>query len=225
MSKRNRLFVNTGLSLVAAIGLAGTAAAQEADAAAEAAAETTAEAAAPAAEEAVSTTLADALRASPQHRTLANGMETAALIERLAGPGPFTVFAPTDAAFSQAMQPGDIEALMAEAARPMLEKMMGYYIVPGTYDIVTLMERAEANGGSMTLATVAGTPLTLAIEGTGDQRAVKLTGDIGVAYVSDFDLEQANGMMHVINGVVVPSFDAPQSAAPAEATEEGAGAD
>ena len=201
------------LALTASAAIAQDAPA-EADAQAEAATDTEAEVAAETEAE-PTTNIAQALRASTEHTTLVSAMEQAGLAAELAGTRTFTVFAPTDSAFAQMMRPEDLDSLMQEESRPFLRQMMSYFIVPGAYDIETLVERAEAAGGQFTLPTLEGSVITVQLEGAEGQRAVRLTGESGAAYISEYDLAQSNGMVHVINGLLVPEFEEPEAAADA----------
>jgi len=154
---------------------------------------------------------------SPIHTTLVAAIRQAELAETLSAPGPFTVFAPTDEAF--AMIPAEtVAALMQDAARPQLRQILSYHVLPGVHDAASLMSEIEAAGGELTLTTVEGSPLKASVV----NGAVALSDEIGsIAYVTQTDIRQSNGVVHVINGVLVPNPDIPQPAEPADAATGG----
>lgn len=137
---------------------------------------------------------------SPIHTTLVAAVAQAELVETLSGPGPFTVFAPTDEAFGL-LPAGTVEALMQDAARAQLAQILTYHVVSGAVDAETLIGMIEEAGGELTLTTVEGSPLVATL----DNGAVSLRDEIGgVSYVTQTDVPQSNGIIHVINGVLVP---------------------
>jgi uncharacterized surface protein with fasciclin (FAS1) repeats len=137
---------------------------------------------------------------SPIHTTLVAAVEQAGLAETLSSPGPFTVFAPTDEAFGM-LPAGVMNQLMQDAAQAQLAQILSYHVLPGAVDAETLVQRIEAAGGELTLTTVEGSPLRATIV----NGAVALHDEIGgVSYVTQTDVPQSNGIIHVINGVLVP---------------------
>lgn len=219
MLNRKTLFMKAGF--VAGAALTSQAAyADHHEEAAEAAVEQM-EAETEAAEAAVeAATIVETASASADHTMLVEALQLAGLAETLSGDGPFTVFAPTDDAFGLVPEE-TLDALMQEAAREQLRLLLAYHVVPGSYDAETLVSRIEAAGGELTLQTVANQPIT--VELINDAIVI---GDAsgGQAYVTTEDLEQSNGMIHVVNGIIVPDFTA-QSAAPAEGATEGSDAE
>lgn len=210
---RKSLYLKT---VFVAGALAATSAAhgQESEATAEPAIET--EVAAEA-EAAAASNIVEAAMASADHATLVSALQQAELVETLSGPGPFTVFAPTDDAF--ALVPAEtLDALMQDAAKAQLATLLGFHVVPGSYTAETLVSRIEAAGGQLSLQTVAGQPITVELINDaiviGDARG-------GKAYVTTEDLEQSNGVIHVVNSIIIPDFAAQQSAAPAETDASG----
>jgi uncharacterized surface protein with fasciclin (FAS1) repeats len=120
--------------------------------------------------------------------TLLAAVEAAGLVEVLEGEGPFTVFAPTDAAFA-ALPAGTVEALLAD--KPTLTAILTYHVVPGRITSADLIQ----SGGAQP-ATVQGQALTIRVEGG----AVRVDG----ARVTTADIEASNGVIHVIDAVVLP---------------------
>ena len=146
---------------------------------------------------------------SPIHTTLVAAVAQAGLVDTLASPGPFTVFAPTNEAFGLL---GDetITALMQDAAQAQLAQILTYHVVAGAVDAATLIGMIEEAGGEVTLTTVEGSPLVASL----DNGAVALRDELGgVSYVTQTDVPQSNGVIHVINGVLVPQ---PEAAAGAD---------
>ena len=151
-------------------------------------------------------TIVENASASADHTTLVAAVAQAQLVDTLSGDGPFTVFAPTNAAFER-LPAGTVDALMQEQARAQLAQILTYHVVPGAVDAETLMAMIEEAGGELTLTTVEGSPLVASL----DNGAVALRDEIGsVVFVTQPDVVQSNGIVHVVNGVLVPE---PESAA------------
>lgn len=138
--------------------------------------------------------------AAPTLTTLVTAVKTADLVATLSGPGPFTVFAPTNDAFSR-LAPGTVDTLMKPANKPALVKLLTYHVVPGTITIDQL--KALAASPTPTLKTVEGDTLTVSASGG----AIQLT-DVGgnKSYIEIGDVRQSNGIVHVVNGVLVPKL-------------------
>lgn len=148
-------------------------------------------------------TIVDNASAAPNLTTLVTAVKAAGLVETLSGPGPFTVFAPTNDAFSR-LAPGTVDTLLKPENKATLTKILTYHVVPGAISGMQLLDMIKAGGGKATLTTVAGAPLTAELEGS----AVKLTDANGnPAYVSVADVRQSNGVVHVINGVLLPKLN------------------
>lgn len=140
--------------------------------------------------------------AAPNLSTLVAAIKAAGLEATLSGPGPYTLFAPTNEAFSR-LAPGTVEKLMEPANKPSLIKILNYHVVPGALTLEDLRARITAGGGTTTLTTVEGDPLTIAAEGN----AVSIADATGnKAYIQKPDVRQSNGIIHVVNGVVVPKL-------------------
>lgn len=139
--------------------------------------------------------IAENMAASSDLSTLNAAVESAGLAETLAGIGPYTLFAPTDAAF----EGGDIDGLI-ESGGPELVSLISNHLVPGVVTAEDLMNAVEAGDGSTELATMTGATLTVTADG--DDLVIS-SGDTE-ARVTRADLGQANGMVHVVDGVLTP---------------------
>ncbi|WP_315761844.1 fasciclin domain-containing protein [Sphingomonas sp. Y38-1Y] len=147
-------------------------------------------------------TIADAAMNNAKLTTLASAVKAADLGTTLSGPGPFTVFAPENEAFSR-LAPGTLDTLLKPENKPTLTKVLTYHVVPGKVTLEQLREQIKAGGGKATLTTVEGSPLTVAEEGA----AIALTDVSGnKSYVAQPDVAASNGVVHVVNGVVVPKL-------------------
>lgn len=146
---------------------------------------------------------------SPIHTTLVSAVQAAQLVETLSGPGPFTVLAPTDETF--ALLPAEtLTQLMSEAGRPQLRQILTYHVIPGALDAETLMGQIEQAGGELVVETVEGSPLTLTVVND----AVAVTDEQGaIGYVTQADVPQSNGYIHVINNVLIPNPPSPEELA------------
>lgn len=139
---------------------------------------------------------------SPIHTTLVQAVVAADLADTLSGDGPFTVFAPDNQAFA-AVPAATRNALMAPANKAMLQSVLTYHVVPGRVTAADLMDMIAAGNGRAMVTTVNGQQLTATMEG----QYVKLMGKGGsTAYVSQADVMQSNGIIHVVNGVLTPSM-------------------
>lgn len=140
--------------------------------------------------------------AAPNLSTLVAAVKAAGLATTLSGPGPFTVFAPTNDAFTR-LAPGTVDRLLKPENKATLAKVLTYHVVPGTITFADLKERAKASGGKVVLTTVEGEPLTLDVSET----AVQLTDVNGnKSFIETPDVKQSNGVVHVVNGVVLPKL-------------------
>ncbi len=147
------------------------------------------------------TIVANASKAS-NLTTLVKAVQAADLTATLSGPGPFTVFAPTDEAFGR-LAPGTLDQLLKPEQKASLTKLLTYHVVAGKLDAAALKSQIEAGGGTATLTTVEGQPLKATLE----NGALVLT-DVGggKSYVTQYDVEQSNGVVHVVNGVLAPKL-------------------
>ena len=139
---------------------------------------------------------------SPIHHTLVAAVQAAGLVDTLNGAGPFTVFAPTDAAF-QALPAGTVETLTQPANRATLTKVLTYHVVPGRITGQQLMAQIRAGHGTATLTTVEGEPLTFTMRG----RTIHIAGMGGsMATITQANVMQSNGVIHVVDGVLTPTM-------------------
>jgi uncharacterized surface protein with fasciclin (FAS1) repeats len=149
-----------------------------------------------------SKTIVDNAVNSPDHTTLVAAVKAAGLVDTLQGPGPFTVFAPVDSAFA-ALPPGTVDQLMKPESRTMLTSVLTYHVVPGELDSAALRQRVDAGGGMAKLETVNGETLTVKANGPTNLVIEDEKGD--VATISTYDVYQSNGVIHVIDEVLLPS--------------------
>ncbi|MBK8293131.1 MAG: fasciclin domain-containing protein [Flammeovirgaceae bacterium] len=137
---------------------------------------------------------------SKDHSTLVAAVKAADLVTTLKGKGPFTVFAPTNAAFDK-LPAGTVETLLKPENKAQLAKILTYHVVSGNLDAAAVVAAIKAGNGKAVLTTVSGGKLTGSIEGD----KVKLTDESGnSAYVVVADLKGSNGVVHVIDSVVLP---------------------
>ena len=137
---------------------------------------------------------------SKDHTTLVAAVKAAGLVETLKGPGPFTVFAPTNAAFA-ALPAGTVDGLLKPESKPALTKVLTYHVVSGTMDAATIGKAIMAGGGKATMKTVSGGTLTATSAG-GKVMVMDESG--GTANVTIADVMQSNGVIHVVDKVLLP---------------------
>lgn len=148
-----------------------------------------------------SRTIVDNAVHSKDHETLVAAVKAAGLADTLASPGPFTVFAPTDAAFG--MLPKDtVPTLLKPENRPQLTKVLTYHVVPGTLDRAALWSRVRAGDGKAALKTAAGETLTVMANGPTNLVVADARGT--VASIATYDVRQSNGVIHVVDHVLLP---------------------
>ena len=153
-----------------------------------------------AAEPAVAKDIVDTAIGSADHTTLVSAVQAAGLVDTLKGAGPFTVFAPTNAAFS-ALPAGTVDTLLKPESKGDLTAVLTYHVVAGNVDAATLASQIEAGGGTATLKTVQGGELKASLADGG----VTLTDAKGnVAKVTTADLKASNGVIHVVDKVLMP---------------------
>ncbi len=138
---------------------------------------------------------------SADHTTLVAAVKAAGLVETLSGTGPFTVFAPTNAAFAK-LPAGTVDTLLLPENKPMLTKVLTYHVVAGKVTAAQLMAMIKQGKGSAKLTTVAGGALTASMMG----KTVMLTDEKGgMAHVTQADVMQKNGVIHVTDAVSLPN--------------------
>ena len=138
---------------------------------------------------------------SKDHTTLVAAVKAAGLVDTLSGPGPFTVFAPTNAAFAK-LPAGTVDNLLKPENKATLVKVLTYHVVPGRMTAVNLMKAVKDGEGEAHLKTVAGEDLTIKQPGPGKLTITDSKGD--VAMVTIADVLQSNGVIHVIDTVLLP---------------------
>jgi len=139
--------------------------------------------------------------ASADHTTLVAAVKAAGLVTTLKGAGPFTVFAPTNAAFN-ALPAGTVPSLLKPENKATLTKVLTYHVVPGRWDVAALQQAITAGGGKATLTTVEGGKLTATMNGPHNIDITDAKGD--VAQISTYDVYQSNGVIQVIDKVLLP---------------------
>jgi uncharacterized surface protein with fasciclin (FAS1) repeats len=137
---------------------------------------------------------------SKDHTTLVAAVKAAGLVSTLEGPGPFTVFAPTNEAFAK-LPPGTVGTLVKPENKAELTKILTYHVVAGNDTTTDLLNMISAGGGKATLKTVEGEPITLTISG-GKIMVTDAKG--GTADVTIGDVRQSNGEIFVIDAVLMP---------------------
>jgi uncharacterized surface protein with fasciclin (FAS1) repeats len=137
---------------------------------------------------------------SADHTTLVAAVQAAGLVETLQSPGPFTVFAPVNSAFER-LPDGTVDTLLQPENKDALVKVLTSHVVAGKLSASDLMRRARANGGRYNMETVSGAPLTAVLRGNNvyifDQAG-------GAGRVTIADVNQSNGVIHVVNQVLLP---------------------
>ncbi len=137
---------------------------------------------------------------SQDHTTLVAAVKAAGLVDTLSGPGPFTVFAPTDAAFAK-LPAGTVDTLVRPENKAMLTSILTYHVVPGRLSAADIAAQAARNGGTLNLKTVAGGSIALSRAGNG-WRITDAKG--GTSMITIADVNQSNGVIHVIDTVLMP---------------------
>lgn len=135
-----------------------------------------------------------------QFSTLVLAIKTAQLVSTLQGDGPFTVFAPTNAAFAK-IDKKTIETLLSPDGRDQLTKILTYHVIAGEFNAKDVINAINASGGSFTIETVSGDKLVATLNGG----TVILTDENKrTAAVTQTDIDATNGVIHVIDTVVLP---------------------
>jgi uncharacterized surface protein with fasciclin (FAS1) repeats len=138
---------------------------------------------------------------SADHKTLVAAVKAAGLVDTLKGKGPYTVFAPTDSAFAR-LPAGTVDSLLKPDNKAMLTKVLTYHVVPGRYDFAALQREIVKQGGKAKLATASGGSLSFTMNGS---RNIQVMDEAGhSANISTYDVAQANGVINVIDTVLMP---------------------
>lgn len=138
---------------------------------------------------------------SADHTTLVAAVKAAGLVDTLNSKGPFTVFAPTNAAFAQ-LPAGTVDMLLKPENKAMLTKVLTYHVVAGTYDSKALAKLIKKGNEQARLKTVSGGTLTATMDGS---NIVLRDEKGGTATVTVANVYQSNGVIHVVNAVLMPN--------------------
>ncbi|WP_373489809.1 fasciclin domain-containing protein [Parasphingorhabdus sp.] len=138
---------------------------------------------------------------SADHTTLVAAVQAAGLVETLSSPGPFTVFAPTNAAFD-ALPEGTVATLLQPENKATLTRILTYHVVAGRMTAADLAAKTRMTGGQAELTTVAGAKLTVSQSPSGGWMLTDTKG--GTANITIADVMQSNGVIHEIDAVVMP---------------------
>jgi uncharacterized surface protein with fasciclin (FAS1) repeats len=138
---------------------------------------------------------------SKDHTTLVAAVKAAGLVETLQGPGPFTVFAPTNAAFGK-LPAGTVDNLVKPENKKTLTTILTYHVVPGRMTAVNLMKTVKEGEGEAKLKTVAGEWIWIKQAGPGKLSVTDAKGNVSMVTIAD--VLQSNGVIHVIDTVLLP---------------------
>ena len=138
---------------------------------------------------------------SKDHTTLVAAVKAAGLVETLQGPGPFTVFAPTNRAFEK-LPAGTVDALLKPAMKDKLVAVLTYHVLPGRYSIKDLWDASIKAKGKVTMKTVEGEDLTFEFKG---QQLTIWDAKGNASRVTTQNVFQSNGVIHVVDSVLLPS--------------------
>lgn len=139
---------------------------------------------------------------SADHTTLVAAVKAAGLVDVLMSKGPFTVFAPVNEAFAR-LPAGTVDTLLQPENKDALKKVLTYHVVPGRIDSLELKRRIKQGMGKATLRTVSGGTLLATMNG---QTNIVIQDEKGgVASISTYDVYQSNGVIHVVNRVLMPN--------------------
>jgi len=138
---------------------------------------------------------------SKDHTTLVAAVKAAGLVPTLQSAGPFTVFAPTNEAFDK-LPKGTVETLVKPENKATLTKILTYHVVAGKISAADLMAKIKAGGGKAELSTVSGGTLTAMSQG---KKIYLVDEKGGKSWVTIADVNQSNGVIHVVNTVLMPN--------------------
>jgi len=145
-------------------------------------------------------TLVDVAVGSADHTTLVAAVKAAGLVETLQSAGPFTVFAPVNAAFAK-LPAGTVDYLLKAENKATLTKVLTYHVIAGTFDAATVVKAITDAKGSLALKTVSGGTITASLK---NGKVILTDEKGGTATVVATDLKAGNGIIHVIDSVVLP---------------------
>lgn len=137
---------------------------------------------------------------SKDHTTLVSAVKAAGLVDTLKGKGPFTVFAPTNDAFAQ-LPDGTVDTLLKPENKAALQDVLTYHVVPGKITAADLSKKIVQAGGMTTLKTASGESLSAMLQ---DDKVVLVDEKGGTAEVTIANVTQSNGVIHVVDSVLLP---------------------
>lgn len=137
---------------------------------------------------------------SADHTTLVAAVKAAGLVDTLKGKGPFTVFAPTNAAFAK-LPAGTVDTLLKPESKAALASILTYHVVPGKLTAADVVAAIKAGGGKATLTTVQGEKITASMMGS---IVMLVDAKGGMSHVRQADVIQSNGVIHVVDAVLRP---------------------
>lgn len=138
---------------------------------------------------------------SADHTTLVAAVKAAGLVDTLASAGPFTVFAPVNSAFEK-LPAGTVDTLLKPENKATLTKILTYHVVAGNINAKAVLKAIKKGGGKAELKTVAGGKITAMLEG---KKVVIMDEKGGKSYVTIADVKQSNGVIHVVDSVLLPN--------------------
>ena len=139
---------------------------------------------------------------SKDHTTLVAAVKAAGLVETLSGSGPFTVFAPTNAAFDK-LPKGTVDNLLKPENKGQLTGVLTYHVLAGKFNAKDVMAAIKKGGGKATMKTVAGGELAFSMKG--DKLMIRDASG-GMSMVTIADVNQSNGVIHVVDSVLLPKM-------------------
>jgi uncharacterized surface protein with fasciclin (FAS1) repeats len=140
---------------------------------------------------------------SKDHTTLVAAVKAAGLVETLQGKGPFTVFAPVNDAFEN-LPAGTVDMLLKPENKATLTKVLTYHVVPGKMDFKTIAAAIKKGGGKAEMTTASGGKLYAMMNG---EHNITIKDEAGnVANISTYDVYQSNGVIHVVDKVLMPKM-------------------
>ncbi|NBO49990.1 MAG: fasciclin domain-containing protein [Chitinophagia bacterium] len=145
-------------------------------------------------------TIVDIAVGSTDHTTLVAAVKAADLVATLQSAGPFTVFAPTNAAFGK-LPAGTVESLVKPENKAVLTKILTYHVIAGNFNASAVVKAINDGGGKAVLKTVSGGSITASLK---DGKVILTDEKGGVATVVAADLNASNGVIHVVDAVVLP---------------------
>jgi len=138
---------------------------------------------------------------SADHTTLVAAVKAAGLVDTLSGKGPFTVFAPVNSAFA-ALPAGTVETLLKPENKATLVKILTYHVVAGNFSSKDVVKAIKKGNGKATFKTVSGGKLTAMLDGS---NVVLMDEKGGKSTVTIADVKQSNGVIHVVDSVLLPN--------------------